>query len=167
VQGQSGSTRKSKASPGALDRIDRQILRTLQKKGRITISELAKVVHLTTTPCYERVKRLEREGIIRGYAALVDPKRLGLSLLVFVEVRVDRTTPDIMGKFQAAVQRFNEVVECHMVAGGFDYLIKIRVADMEAYRRFLSANLASMPGVKQTRTYIVMEEVKCSSEVAA
>jgi Lrp/AsnC family leucine-responsive transcriptional regulator len=164
---QAQSRSKPKGQPGVLDRIDRQILRILQKDGRITIAELAKSVHLTATPCYERVKRLEREGFIRGYAALVDPTRLGLSLLVFVEVRVDRTTPDIMGKFQSALQRFHEVVECHMVAGGFDYLIKIRVADMDAYRRFLAASLAVIPGVKQTRTYIVMEEVKSSSEVPA
>ena len=120
-----------------LDRIDRQILRLLQGDGRITISELARSVHLTTTPCYERVKRLEREGFIRGYVALVCPQRLGMSMLAFVEVKVERTSQESFGNFQRAVESLDEVVECHMVAGGFDYLIKIRVSDMAAYRRSL------------------------------
>ena len=160
---------KSKLSPAQLishlDRVDRQILRTLQKDGRIAISELARSVHLTTTPCYERVKRLERDGYIRGYTALLDAKSLGAGLLVFVEVCVDRTTPDIMAKFQAAIQRFDEVLECHTVAGSFDYLIKVRVEDMNAYSRFLSAKLLPAPGIMQTRTYVVMDEIKCSAEV--
>jgi Lrp/AsnC family leucine-responsive transcriptional regulator len=149
-----------------LDRIDRQILRLLQLDGRIPISELARSVHLTTTPCYERVKRMEREGYIRGYAALVCPDRLGMSMLAFVEVRVDRTSQETFGNFQRAVESLDEVAECHMVAGGFDYLIKIRVADMAAYRRFLGVSLAAMPGVTQTRTYIVMEEVKNTLRLA-
>jgi Lrp/AsnC family leucine-responsive transcriptional regulator len=148
-----------------LDRVDRQILRTLQKDGRIAISELARTVHLTTTPCYERVKRLERDGYIRGYTALLNAKSLGAGLLVFVEVCVDRTTPDIMARFQATIQRFDEVLECHTVAGNFDYLIKVRVEDMNAFGRFLSEKLIPAPGIMQTRTYVVIAEIKCSAEV--
>jgi Lrp/AsnC family leucine-responsive transcriptional regulator len=148
-----------------LDRVDRQILRNLQKDGRIAFSELARTVHLTATPCYERVKRLERDGYIRGYSALLDAKSLGAGLLVFVEVCVDRTTPDVMGKFQAAVKCFEEVLECHTVTGHIDYLMKIRVADMSAFGEFLSEKLIPAPGVMQTRTYVAMDEIKCSAEV--
>jgi Lrp/AsnC family leucine-responsive transcriptional regulator len=143
-----------------LDRIDKMILKRLQADGRKPVAELAREVHLTTSPCLERVHRLEQEGYIQGYSALLDPQQLGARLLAFVEVRVDRTTPEIFEKFRAIVESLDEVVECHMVAGGFDYLIKIRVADMEAYRKFLGESLATLPGIAQTHTYIAMEEVK-------
>lgn len=158
---------KNGARPGQfLDRIDRQILRKLQSNGRMSLTALASEVHLTVSPCMERVRRLEREGYIRGYAALLDPEKLGRPLLAFVEVRLDRNTADIFERFKAAVMDLDEVVECHMVAGGFDYLIKIRVADMAAYRRFLGERLAKLPGVTQTHTYIAMEEVKSSHVLA-
>src|SRR5882757_3745834 len=144
----------------SLDRIDKMILKRLQANGRKPAAELAREVHLTTSPCLERVHRLEKEGYIRGYTALLNPDRLGARLLAFVQVRVDRTTPEIFQKFRAIVESLDEVVECHMVAGGFDYLLKIRVADMNAYRRFLGDELASLPGIAQTHTYVVMEEVK-------
>jgi Lrp/AsnC family leucine-responsive transcriptional regulator len=143
-----------------IDRIDRKILKYLQDDGRIATVDLAEKVGLSPTSTSERMKRLQREGYIAGYGARLDPHRLGLELLVFVEVSLDKTTPDVFEKFAAAVRRAPEVLECHMVAGGFDYLVKTRVADMTAYRRFLGEILLALPGVKETRTYAVMEEVK-------
>jgi len=143
-----------------LDRTDRKILKHLQSDGRIATVDLAEKVGLSPTSTSERIKRLQREGYIAGYGARLDPHRLGLELLVFVEVSLDKTTPDVFEKFAEAVKRAPEVLECHMVAGGFDYLVKTRVADMAAYRRFLGEILLALPGVKETRTYAVMEEVK-------
>ena len=143
-----------------LDRTDRKILKALQADGRIATVDLAEKIGLSPTSTSDRVKRLQREGFIAGYGARLDPHRLGLGLLVFVEVSLDKTTPDAFETFAAAVRRAPEVLECHMVAGGFDYLVKTRVADMAAYRRFLGEVLLSFPGVKETRTYAVMEEVK-------
>ena len=143
-----------------LDRTDRKILKALQADGRIAAVDLAEKVGLSPTSTSDRVKRLQREGFIAGYGARLDPHRLGLGLLVFVEVSLDKTTPDVFEKFAEAVKRAPEVLECHMVAGGFDYLVKTRVADMAAYRRFLGDILLALPGVKETRTYAVMEEVK-------
>src|SRR6476469_4508861 len=135
-----------------LDRTDRKILSILQQDGRIANVELAERIGLSPTSIGERLKRLQREGFIEGYGARLDPHRLGLGLLVFVEVLLDKTTPDVFEKFAQAVRRAPEVLECHMVAGGFDYLIKTRLADMATYRRFLGEVLLSFPGVKETRT---------------
>ena len=143
-----------------LDRIDRKILSILQEDGRIANVELAERIGLSPTSIGERLKRLQREGFVEGYGARLNPHRLGLGLLVFVEVLLDKTTPDVFEKFAEAVRRAPQVLECHMVAGGFDYLVKTRVADMAAYRGFLGDTLLSLPGVKETRTYAVMEEVK-------
>ena len=143
-----------------LDRTDRKILKHLQTDGRIATVDLAEKVGMSPTSTSDRVKRLQREGFIAGYGARLDPHRLGLGLLVFVEVSLDKTTPDVFEKFAEAVKRAPEVLECHMVAGGFDYLMKTRVADMAAYRRFLGEILLAIPGVQETRTYAVMEEVK-------
>jgi Lrp/AsnC family leucine-responsive transcriptional regulator len=143
-----------------VDRIDRKILAVLQVDGRITTTELAERVGLSATAITERVKRLTRDGIIVGYGARLDPAKLGRGLLVFVEVLLERTHPDIFDAFQRAALRAPEVLECHMVAGGFDYLMKARVADMGAYRRFLADVVLALPGVRETRTYAVMEEVK-------
>ena len=143
-----------------IDRIDRKILKLLQSDGRIATVDLAEKVGLSPTSTSDRMKRLQREGYIAGFGARLDPRRIGLELLVFVEVSLDKTTPDVFEKFAAAVRRAPEVLECHMVAGGFDYLVKTRVADMAAYRRFLGEILLALPGVKETRTYAVMEEVK-------
>jgi len=147
----------------AMDRIDRAILKTLQADGRITTNDLAVRVALSPSATADRVRRLQREGYIEGYGARLSPKKLGLDLLVFVEVKLDRTTPDVFDIFARAVERAPEVLECHMVAGGFDYLIKARVADMVAYRSFLSDTLLALPGVRETHTYPVMEEVKATN----
>lgn len=149
-----------------LDRIDRNILNELQTDGRISNVELSKRVGLSPTPCLERVKRLEKQGFINGYTALVNPHYLGASLLVFVEITLNRDTPDIFDRFNRAVQLLDDIQECHLVSGDFDYLLKTRVSDMSAYRRLLGETLLKLPSVSDTRTYVVMEEVKQTNKVA-
>lgn len=149
-----------KGSDHKLDRTDRRILSELQRNGRISNVELARRVNLSATPCLERVRRLEQAGYIREYVAVLEPSKLDIDLLVYVEVTLDRTTPDIFDRFRDAIVERPEVQECHMVAGGFDYLIKIRVPDMRAYRSFLGEGLTAAPGVRETHTYVVMEEIK-------
>ncbi|WMT87897.1 Lrp/AsnC ligand binding domain-containing protein [Pelagibacterium sp. 26DY04] len=143
-----------------LDRTDRRILNELQADGRITNAELAARVGLPPTSMSDRLKRLQKAGYITGFTARIDPHMVGLELLVFVEVSLDKTTPDAFDKFSKAVRLAPEVLECHMVAGGFDYLVKARVTDMGHYRAFLGDVLLNLPGVSETRTYPVMEEVK-------
>ncbi len=147
-------------STSALDETDRRILRVVQDDGRITNAELAKRCNLSPAACFERVRRLRERHVITGYVALLDPAKVDRALLIFVEVVLDRTTSDVFDAFAAAVRLSPEILECHMVAGGFDYLIKARVRDMEAYRAFLGDILVRMPGVRETRTYAVLEEVK-------
>src|SRR5437868_10803290 len=113
-----------------LDRVDRQLLALLQSDGRLTVAELARTVNLTLTPCIERVRRLEREGFIEGYFAKLGARRLGQNMLAFTEVTLDHTTPDVFQRFNAAIMPVDEIIECHMVAGGFDYLLKTRVRDL-------------------------------------
>ena len=123
-------------------------------------------MHLSPTAVLERVKRLTRDGYILGYEARLNPDKLGAGMLVFIEVVLDRTTPDVMNAFKAAVQVRPEILECHLVAGGFDYLIKTRVANMAAYREFVGTVVWALPGVRETRTYAVMEEVKNTTALA-
>jgi len=146
-----------------LDRIDRHILAVLQTDGRISNVDLAAKVGLSPTPCLDRTRRLERDGFIDGYVALLNPDKMKMGLLAFVEVSLDRPTAEVFDKFAAAAQADTNIVECHMVAGGFDYLMKVRVADMDAYRRFLGHDIARLPGVRETRTYVVIEQVKSST----
>lgn len=143
-----------------MDEIDRRLLRDLQANGRITNQELAQRNSLSPAACHERVRRLREQGYIKGYAAILDPAKLDRSLLIFVEIHLDRTTADVFDDFASAIRKMPDVLECHMVAGGFDYLVKARVADMDAYRRFLGDTLVRLPGVRETRTYAVLEEVK-------
>ncbi len=142
---------------------DRNILKILQSEGRITNLQLAERVNLSPTAVHERVKRLTRDGYIEGYSARLNAGLLGFGMTVFVEVKLDRTTKDVFDAFARAANRAPEVMECHMVAGGFDYLVKTRVRDMAAYRAFLSDVLLALPGVRETHTYAVMEEVKVST----
>ncbi|MDP3747128.1 MAG: Lrp/AsnC ligand binding domain-containing protein [Phenylobacterium sp.] len=148
-----------------LDEIDRRLLRVLQRDGRISNLDLAQQCHLSPSACSDRVRRLKERGVILRYSALLDPKAIDRALLIFVEVQLDRTTGDTFTQFAQAAQRSPEILECHMVAGGFDYLIKARVRDMEAYRGFLGDVLVRMPGVRETRTYAVLEEVKSVTEL--
>ncbi len=127
--------------------------------------KLAEAVALSPTAVLARVQRLTRDGFIEGYEARLNPRLLGATMLVFVEVLLDRTTANVFDEFRAAVQVRPEIMECHMVAGGFDYLIKTRLADMESYRAFAGSVLWQLPGVRETRTYVVMEEVKNSSRL--
>ena len=151
------------AADYSLDEADRRILRVLQQDGRITNQDLAAACNMSPSSCFERVRRLRERGAIRGYVALVDPRFAERELLIFVEVLLDRTTSAIFDQFAERVRRSPEVLECHMVAGGFDYLLKVRMKDMAAYRVFLAETLTEMPGVRETRTYAAMEEVKDSS----
>ena len=143
-----------------LDDTDLRLLRLLQADGRITNQALASRCNLSPAACHERVRRLKAAGVIQGYAALLDPQAIDRGLLIFVEVQLERTTGDLFAEFAAAARAAPEILECHMVAGGFDYLIKARLADMAAYRSFLGDILVKMPGVRETRTYAVLEEVK-------
>ena len=142
-----------------LDRIDYAILDTLQKEGRISNVEMAKRVHLSPSPCLERVKRLEAEGYIEGYVAKLNASKLNLGMAAFIQVTLDRTTGDVFDNFKDELVKIQAVAECHMVAGGFDYLVKLRIRNMEDYRDVLG-QLVELPGVAQTHTYVVIEQVK-------
>ncbi|AXY03578.1 winged helix-turn-helix transcriptional regulator [Vibrio alfacsensis] len=143
-----------------LDRIDLQILRLLHSKGRLPIVELAKHVNLTTSPCSERVKRLEREGYINGYHAEINAEKLGLDVQVFIHIRLDQTSFSIFEKFAQAVELLPEVEECYSLSGDFDTMIKVRVKSMKAYQEFMSSKMGTLPGVIQTRSEVVIEEHK-------
>ena len=143
-----------------LDKIDLKILNALQTDGRISNLKLAEAVALSPTAVLARTQRLQREGYILGFEARLNPAKLGRGLTVFVEVLLERTTPQVFDQFKAAAQARPEILECHMVAGGFDYLLKTRVRDMAAYREFAGNVLWQLPGVRETRTYAVMQEVK-------
>jgi Lrp/AsnC family transcriptional regulator, leucine-responsive regulatory protein len=149
----------------SLDRIDRAILRTLQEDGRISNVELAKRINLSPSPCLERVRRLETEGYIEGYHARLNASKLNRGTTAFVEVTLNRTTSDVFDHFRNAVVEIKDVAECHMVAGGFDYLVKLRITSMEDYREVLT-RLVDLPGVSQTHTYMVIEHVKEDEGVA-
>lgn len=144
----------------SLDKIDLKILQALQREGRISNTSLAKEVGLSATPCTERVRSLERRGFIEQYSARLNPHLLNLGLLVFVEISLLRTSPDVFAEFRNAVIKLPEILECHLVSGNFDYLVKARVGDMAAYREFLGETLLMLPGVRESRTYVVMEELK-------
>ncbi|WP_062203862.1 Lrp/AsnC ligand binding domain-containing protein [Aureimonas sp. AU12] len=143
-----------------LDAKDRKILQALQTEARLSVIELAERVHLSPTATAARVKRLSREGFILGYHARLSPEKLDRGLIVFVEVKLDRTSEDVFTAFAAAAKANADIMECHMVAGGFDYLVKARVKDMNAYRAFLAKALLDLPGIRETHTYAVMEEIK-------
>ncbi|MDN3651451.1 leucine-responsive transcriptional regulator Lrp [Thalassotalea ponticola] len=148
-----------------LDRIDRNILKELQRNGRLSNVELSKRVGLSPTPCLERVKRLEQDKIITGYSATLNPKYLDAALLVFVEITLTRTSPDVFDQFAKAVMKLDVIQECHLVSGNFDFLLKTRVSDMQAYRTLLGDTLLKLPSVAESRTYVVMEEVKTDNKI--
>ncbi|MEQ3658434.1 MAG: leucine-responsive transcriptional regulator Lrp [Glaciecola sp.] len=152
-------------TPKHIDRIDRKILTELQNDGKLANVELAKRVGLSPSPCLERVKRLEQQGYIVGYTANVDPAKLGAAMLVFVEITLSKTSVDIFAEFSAAVQSQDDIQECHLVSGNFDFLLKARVADMSSYRKLLGDTLLRLPGVSESRTYVVMEEVKQTNKI--
>lgn len=149
-----------------LNKLDRKILHALQRDGRISYTELGKEVGLTTTPCIDRVRRLEREGYIRGYSARLDPSMLERGLVVFIQIRLNRTHAQTFEEFRRNVIGLTEVQECYLVTGSFDFLVKARVQDMGAYRDFLERKLLNLPGVQESTSIAVMETIKETLEIA-
>ena len=143
-----------------LDRTDRKILKVLAVDGRVSVTDLALMVGLSKSPCAQRIKRLEGEGYIKGYSAILDYNRLGQAHIVFVEVTLNSTTEASLKAFNKAVMAIAEVEQCHMIAGGFDYLLKIRSKDIEDYRSILGEHISTLPFLGQTSTYVTMEAVK-------
>ncbi|MCV2865403.1 Lrp/AsnC ligand binding domain-containing protein [Albidovulum sediminicola] len=143
-----------------IDRYDAAILRELSSDGRMPVTELARRIGLSKTPTQARVKRLEETGVIAGYRAVLNPIRLGLANVAFVEVRLSDTRESALQAFNRAVQGVAEIEECHMMASSFDYLLKVRTGDIADYRRVLGERISSLPHVASTSTYVVMEAVK-------
>lgn len=143
-----------------LDKIDRHILKVLQEDGRISYVELGERVGLSTTPCLERVRRLEREKFILGYSARLNPHKLQSPLLVFVEISLSSKSASIFEDFRRAVLDLPQILECHLVSGDFDYLVKARISEMASYRKLLGDILLKLPSVRESKSYIVMEEIK-------
>ena len=151
---------KTGEMPENLDFIDLLLLTTLQNEGRIPVVELAKKVNLSATPCTLRMRRLEQEGVIIGYHARINPVALNQALMVFVTVSLKATDEASLKAFNAAVKPVKQILECHMLGGGFDYLLKIRVRDMPEYREILGSIIGALPMIESTHSYFVMEQVK-------
>ncbi|WBO21931.1 Lrp/AsnC family transcriptional regulator [Sphingomonas abietis] len=149
--------------PGAnisqIDRFDRLILDALAEDGRMTVTELAQRVGLSKTPAQVRMRRLIAEGYILGFRAIVDPVKLGLDHIAFAEVKLSDTREAALREFNAAVRKIREVEECHMIASSFDYLLKVRTADIRRYRYVLGEKISSLPHVASTSTFVAMETV--------
>ncbi|MBD8065763.1 Lrp/AsnC ligand binding domain-containing protein [Devosia sp. PTR5] len=143
-----------------LDQIDRRILEELSKNGRISVAELSRRVHLSKTPCQARIRNLEKQGVILGYRAVLNPDRLGLPHVAFVEVRLTDTRKAALAAFNAAVRQMPEVEQAHMIASSFDYLLKVRTRDIAAYREVLGEKISALPYVAHTSTHVSMEAVK-------
>ncbi|MCW1404191.1 Lrp/AsnC family transcriptional regulator [Pararhodobacter zhoushanensis] len=143
-----------------LDSFDQAILRVLQQDGRLSVTELASRISLSKSPTQARLRRLEREGFITGYQARVNHLRLGMAHITFVEVRLSDTREAALKAFNTAVRSLPEVEECHMIAGAFDYLLKVRSADILDYRQSLAERISSLPHVASTSTHVAMESVK-------
>ncbi|MCG8558799.1 MAG: Lrp/AsnC family transcriptional regulator [Hyphomicrobiales bacterium] len=143
-----------------LDAIDRRLLAALQENGRLTATELAERVGLTASPCLRRLKRLEQSGVIRGYAALVDQERVGLPVSVFVSVKLERQREDALETFEEAVRRCPEVMECYLMTGTRDYLLRVVVRDLSAYERLLKETLTRIKGVASIESSFALAQVK-------
>jgi Lrp/AsnC family leucine-responsive transcriptional regulator len=148
----------------SIDQLDRKILEELSRDGRISVAELSRRVNLSKTPCQARIKRLEDQGYILGYRAVIDPKRLGLPHVAFVEVKLSDTRKAALEAFNKAVRALPEVEQAHMIASSFDYLLKVRTKDITAYREVLGEKLSALPHVAQTSTHVSMEAVKDDAE---
>jgi Lrp/AsnC family leucine-responsive transcriptional regulator len=147
-------------SDGSLDAFDRKILEELTENGRIPVAELAEKVGLSKTPCQNRFKRLIAEGFIQGFKAILNPSKMNLDHIAFAEVKLTNTQEDALMSFNAAVKKIKEVEECHMIAGRFDYLLKIRTRDIKKYRLVLGERISNLPYVANTSTNVAMETVK-------
>ncbi len=143
-----------------LDRQDRAILRVLATEGRLPVVELARRIGLSKSPTQTRLRRLEAAGFIRGYRAILDPIRMGLAHVAFVEVRLSDTREAALQAFNRAVLTIPEVEECHMIAGGFDYLLKVRTAGIQDYRQVLAERISALPHVASTSTYVAMQTIR-------
>jgi len=152
--------RMQRDSVYTLDKLDRRILDLLQQNGRMSMTELADTVGLTVTPCIERVRRLERDGVITGYHARINPSALDAGLLVFVEISMSSKSERTFEEFRREVLCVPQVLECHLVSGDFDYMVKARIKEISQYRNLLGDILLRLPGVTQTKSCVVMEEVK-------
>lgn len=150
---------KNRPSLVDLDEFDRRILAILGQNGRITFTELAQQVGLSKTPCQQRVKRMQESGLIVGFRAIVDPAKVGLDHVAFTEVKLSDTREEALREFNAAVRRLPEVEECHMIASSFDYLLKVRTADIRRYRIVLGEKISTLPHVASTSTFVAMETV--------
>ncbi len=146
--------------PEALDEVDRRILDQLQRDARLTNVELASRVHLSPSPCLARVRRLERSGLVTRYVALLDPHRLGLGVSVFIQVRLERQVERALEVFEAAMREHPEVMECYLMTGDADYLIRVVVPDVSALERFIVDSLARIPGVANIRSSFALKQVK-------
>ncbi len=147
------------SAPVELDAFDRKIVAALVEDGRLSVTDLARRVGLSKTPCQVRLRRLRDTGVIRGFRAVVDPARLGLDHVAFAEVKLSDTREAALAEFNAAVRRIPEVEQCHMIASGFDYLLKVRTADIRRYRLVLGERISSLPHVASTSTFVAMESV--------
>ena len=149
-----------------IDRIDRNILRLLQEDGRLTNAEIAERVNISPATCHRRIRRLFDGGHVLGVRGRVNPQSIGLGTLVMVGVVLDRSTPESFAAFEAAVTQMKELLDCHLVAGDFDYLLKIRVRDLADFNLLHSRMLIALPGVRQIRSFFVMKEVKENAPLA-
>ena len=152
---------EKKSAP--LDAADRSILRLLQEDAFLTTKEIASRVNMSTTPVFERVKRLERDGFITGYTALLDRRKIGLPMLVFCDVSLKEHNRDYLLRFEREVAEVPEVIECHHIAGAYDYLLKVVVRDMDDYQRFVKEKLAALENIGRVQSHFVMTEVKNST----
>lgn len=156
----SKSDNPSAIEPFKLDIYDERILQALASDGRISISELARRINLSKTPTQARVKRLEAEGFILGYRAMLNPIRMGLDHVAFVEVTLSDTREQALSRFNQEAAKIGEIEQCHMIAGNFDYLLKVRTQSMRAYRQVLGEKISALPHVANTKTFVAMESVK-------
>jgi Lrp/AsnC family leucine-responsive transcriptional regulator len=154
------SWKKYQMTEDQLDRIDRNIIAAMAKNGRLSMAELAEKVGLSKTPVQARLKRLEKDGYIRGYAAIVDREKMGEGHVAFVQVKLSDTRSAALDAFNRAVGGVAEIEQCHMMAASFDYLLKVRTRDIAAYRRVLGERISALPHVAQTSTFVAMETVK-------
>jgi Lrp/AsnC family leucine-responsive transcriptional regulator len=143
-----------------LDNYDRKILKLLQGDGRMTITELSGQIGLSKTPCLNRVKKLETKGYIRGYRAVINHELVDDNHIAFVQIKMDDTKTQALNAFNAAIKEIPEVVQCHLIASHFDYLLKVRTNNMESYRKVLGEKISALPHVQNSSTFVVMQEVK-------
>jgi DNA-binding Lrp family transcriptional regulator len=148
-----------------IDDTDKSILRLLQNNSKLTIKEMANKLNLTPTPIFERIKRLEKESYITSYRAVIDRKKVGLSLLVFCNISLNQHEATFISKFEKDIQRFTEVIECYHIGGMFDYLLKVIVHNMDAYQYFVAKKLAKIDNIGQVQSSFVMTEVKSTANL--